>query len=190
MPRRALGSARVHPPGAAPVNRASQRQRSSQQGKQPRTEVGRRTRIPGDGPGLEPAGRQEHLRRPAAGSAGLDYPGAACRRLPAGQAAGRATGLLASAICNAFDATRTATCRAPGLAGMTISRRAGSVITPKAWGPTGGWSSIPGMAGEVTADFPSLRHQGVELIRPEHDGLEEALQWAHRVLARTRRWRK
>ena len=41
----------------------------------------------------------------------------------------------------------------------------------------------PGMAGEVTADFPSLRHQGGELIRPEHDGLEEARQWAHRVLA-------
>jgi hypothetical protein len=42
------------------------------------------------------------------------------------------------------------------------------------------------MAGEVTADFPSLRPEGGDLIRPEHEGLEEAQQWAQRILASDR----
>ena len=41
----------------------------------------------------------------------------------------------------------------------------------------------PGMAGQVTADFPGLRSVGGELVRMEHDGLAEAMEWARRILA-------
>lgn len=47
-----------------------------------------------------------------------------------------------------------------------------------------GWMVVhPGMAGQVTADFPGLRSVGGELVRMEHDGLAEAMEWARRILA-------
>lgn len=41
----------------------------------------------------------------------------------------------------------------------------------------------PGMAGQVLADFPELERKDGEWVRPEHDGLGQAQEWASRVLA-------
>jgi hypothetical protein len=40
----------------------------------------------------------------------------------------------------------------------------------------------PSMAGEVTADFPSLERKDGDWVKPGHDGLEQALQWARKTL--------
>jgi hypothetical protein len=48
----------------------------------------------------------------------------------------------------------------------------------------GGLVVHPGMAGEVTRDFPSVERNGGEWIEPDHDGLEQALQWARETLDR------
>ncbi len=140
------------------------------------------TESPGYGPGREPAGQQEHLRGPAAGSANLDFPVggplAAVGRPGAGPAEGAGrpgTGHLQCVQCH--QNSHMPGTRAGGHDYQPPRRIAEGV------GADGRMVVHPGMAGEVTADFPSLRHQGGDLVRPEHDGLEEALQWAQRVLA-------
>jgi hypothetical protein len=41
----------------------------------------------------------------------------------------------------------------------------------------------PSMAGEVTADFPYLERKDGDWVKPDHDGLEQALDWARQTLA-------
>ena len=122
------------------------------------------------------AGRQAGLRHDAASSAGLAFP--ARTRGPGAGTGGTAADYYPCVTCHARS-------HAPG------TREAGHDYQPprrvghhaEGVGADGRLVVHPGMAGEVLADFPYLDRKDGDWVRPEHDGLGQALEWAGRVLA-------